>query len=156
MRARGRIGARGRIEVAVALSCALGLSAVASAEPAAAGPRRHLLALINEARVAHDVRPVRLASRASRLAERHSERMARAGRVFSSGEDYPYRHWGEDVSCGRTIHGAHRKILGDPVARRTLLGPRYRRVGIGIATTRPRLRSCRRAAYWVTEVFFRA
>lgn len=150
------MSARARITMAMALTCAIAVWGAAAAGHAAAGPRRHLLALINEERVAHDVRPVRLASKASRRAERHSERMARAGRVFSSNADYPYRHWGEDVSCGRNIRRAHEKILEDRTARQTLLGPRYRRVGIGIATTRPRVRSCRRATYWVTEVFFRA
>jgi uncharacterized protein YkwD len=155
MSMRGRRGAARRIvTVVMAVSCTFALAGASEASSATTAVRRQLLELINQARVRHDVQPVRLASRASRRAERHSERMARAGEVFSSG-DYPYRRWGENVSCGRTIRQAHRKIMDDRDARATLLHERYRRVGLGIATARPRTHACRRATYWLTEVFFK-
>jgi uncharacterized protein YkwD len=113
-----------------------------------------LLALINEVRERRGVSTVRLAARASRLAARHSERMARDGEVSPSGIDYRYDEWGENVSCGRSIRQAHAKLMEAAEARRNVIRPRFRRVGLGIATSRPRRRVCHRADVWVTEVFF--
>jgi uncharacterized protein YkwD len=143
-----------------ALTCAFVLSGVVVgvATPgfarASVRPRRQLLTLINEVRERRDVRPVRLAARASRLAGRHSERMARAGKVSSSGINYGYDEWGENVSCGRSIRQAHDKLMEAAAARRNIVRARFRRVGLGIATTRPKRRVCHRAGFWVTEVFF--
>jgi uncharacterized protein YkwD len=149
-----RGAARRLVTAGVVLSCAFVATGASEGPASAVGARRQLLALINQARERHDAPRVRLASRASRRAERHSERMARAGRVFSSG-GYPYRRWGENVSCGRSIEQAHRKVMNDQTARSTLLNARYHRVGLGIATARPRTHACRRASFWITEVFFR-
>jgi uncharacterized protein YkwD len=147
-----------------ALTCAFVLSGVVVgvvaglATPgfarASVRPRQRLLTLINEVRERRDVRPVRLAARASRLAGRHSERMARAGKVSPSGIDYRYDEWGENVSCGRSVRQAHAKLMEVAAARRNIVRARFRRVGLGIATTRPKRRVCHRARFWVTEVFF--
>jgi uncharacterized protein YkwD len=143
-----------------ALTCSFVLSGVVggfvSAAPAGAAvkPRERLLALINEVRERRGVRPVRLATRASRLAKRHSERMAREGKVAPSGIDYRYDEWGENVSCGRSIRQAHAKLMEVAEARRNVVRARFRRVGLGIATSRPKPRVCHRAKVWVTEVFF--
>jgi uncharacterized protein YkwD len=124
------------------------------AASAAVKPRERLLTLINEVRERRGVRPVRLATRASRLAGRHSERMARAGEVSPSGINYPYDEWGENVSCGRSIRQAHEKLMEVAEARRNIIRARFRRVGLGIATSRPKRRVCHGATFWVTEVFF--
>lgn len=148
------------VRITTALTCAFVLSGVVVgvATPASAGasvrPRQRLLTLINEVREHRGVPPVRLAARASRLAERHSERMARAGEVSPSGINYRYHEWGENVSCGRTIRQAHVKLMEAAEARRNIIRARFRRVGLGIATTRPKRRVCHRAEFWVTEVFF--
>lgn len=128
----------------------------ASPPPAGATvkPRERLLTLINEVRERRGVRPVRLAARASHLAGRHSERMARAGEVSPSGINYPYDEWGENVSCGRSIRQAHEKLMEAAEARRNIIRARFRRVGLGIATSRPKRRVCHGATLWVTEVFF--
>lgn len=141
------------------LTCAFAVSGpvvgAIGATPARATPRRELLDLINAARVRRDLRPVRLARRASRVAQKHSARMARQGRVFSSPRGYPYKEWGENVSCGRTIARAHEKVMDSRSARKNVLRSRFRRVGLGIVESKPRQRACRRAVFWVTEVFFR-
>ena len=147
-----------------ALTCAFVLSGLlvgvvvgyASPEPAGAAvkPRERLLTLINEVREHRGVRPVRLATRASRLAGRHSERMARAGEVSPSGINYRYDEWGENVSCGRSIRQAHEKLMEAADARRNIIRARFRRVGLGIATSHPKRRVCHGATFWVTEVFF--
>ena len=144
----------------VALTCAFAVAgpiwAGASAPAqAAVRPRQELLDLINAARERHDIHPVRLGLRASRVARKHSARMARNGRVFSSSSGYPYKQWGENVSCGRSIKAAHEKVMNSQSARQNLLRARYRHVGLGIARSNPRQRACRRATFWVTEVFFR-
>ena len=152
--------ASGRPARFTALSCAFVLSGLvvglASAQPAGATvkPRERLLTLVNEVRERRGVRPVRLATRASRLAGRHSERMARAGEVSPSGINYPYDEWGENVSCGRSIRQAHEKLMEAAEARRNIIRARFRRVGLGIATSRPKRRVCHGATFWVTEVFF--
>ena len=143
-----------------ALTCALVFSGLlvgyASPQPAGATvkPRERLLTLVNEVRERRGVRPVRLAPRASRLAKRHSERMARAGEVSPSDINYRYDEWGENVSCGRSIRQAHEKLMEAADARRNIIRARFRRVGLGIATSRPKRRICHGATIWVTEVFF--
>jgi uncharacterized protein YkwD len=143
-----------------ALTCAVVLSGLlvgyASPQPAGAAvkPRERLLTLINEVRERRGVGPVRLATRASRLAGRHSERMASAGEVSPSGINYRYDDWGENVSCGRSIRQAHEKLMEVADARRNIIRARFRRVGLGIATSRPKRRLCHGAGFWVTEVFF--
>jgi uncharacterized protein YkwD len=144
------------------LTCAFVLSGLlvgasyAAPQPAGATvkPRERLLTLINEVRERRGVRPVRLAARASRLAGRHSERMAHAGEVSPSGINYRYDEWGENVSCGRSIRQAHEKLMEAANARRNIIRARFRRVGLGIATSRPKRRVCHGATFWVTEVFF--
>ena len=143
-----------------ALTCAFVLSGLfvgyASPQPAGATvkPRERLLTLINDVRERRGVRPVRLATRASRLAGRNSERMARAGEVSPSGINYRYDEWGENVSCGRSIRQAHEKLMEAADARRNIVRARFHRVGLGIATSRSKRRVCHGATFWVTEVFF--
>jgi uncharacterized protein YkwD len=148
------------VRITIALTCASVLSGLlvgyASPQPAGATvkPRERLLTLINEVRERRGIRPVRLAGRASRLAGRHSEEMARAGEVSPSGINYRYDEWGENVSCGRSIRQAHVKLMEAAEARRNIIRARFHRVGLGIATSRPKRRVCHRAQFWVTEVFF--
>lgn len=149
------------VRITTALTCALVLSALVLGlgSPAPAGaavkPRERLLTLVNEVRERRGVPSVRLATRASRLAERHSERMSREGEVSPSGINYRYDQWGENVSCGRSIRQAHEKLMESADARRNIIRARFRRVGLGIATSRPKRRVCHGAEVWVTEVFFR-
>jgi uncharacterized protein YkwD len=149
-----------RARITIALTCTFVLSGLVAgfATPgtarASVKPRQRLLTLINEVREQRGVRPVRLAARASRLAGRHSEQMARAGEVSPSGIDYRYDEWGENVSCGKSIRQAHVKLMEAAEARRNIIRARFRRVGLGIATTRPKRRICHGAQFWVTEVFF--
>jgi uncharacterized protein YkwD len=144
------------VRITTALTCAFVLSGLATPGSAGASvnPRQRLLGLINEVRERRGVGPVRLAARASRLAERNSERMAREGEVSPSGINYRYDEWGENVSCGRSIRQAHAKLMEAAEARRNIIRARFRRVGLGIAITRPKRRVCRKAQFWVTEVFF--
>jgi uncharacterized protein YkwD len=156
------------VPLLLALTCAFTLaSSAAPAAPArtlasraamrplqAADARHALLSLINQARRRRGLRPVRLANRASQAAEQHSEMMARRGRVFSTRAGYPYRQWGENVSCGRSIEQVHEKVMGHRRSRANVLDAGFRRVGIGVARSDPRRRVCRGATVWVTEVFF--
>ena len=116
--------------------------------------RQALLQLINRARRRHGVRPVELAGRVSREADGHSERMASAGRVFSSRARYPFAHWGENVSCGRSLEQVHAKVMSHRDSRANVLHASFRRVGIGVARSDPRRRACHRGTFWVTEVLF--
>jgi uncharacterized protein YkwD len=132
-----------------------GLASGAATRPVQATDARHaLLSLINQTRRRHGLRPAKLAERASRAADQHSEKMARRGRVFSTRSGYPYAQWGENTSCGRSIEQVHEKVMAHANSRANVLSESFRRVGIGVARSDPRRRVCRRATVWVTEVFF--
>jgi uncharacterized protein YkwD len=142
---------------------------IALAEPllatteAVAGPReeaRVVLRMINGTRRARHVRALRPSRRASRVAQRHSRKMARRGDVFHPRnlpraiDDLHWSRWGDNVACGRSLKHVHRKLMDSRDSRRNLLYRRFDHVGIGVAESRARPRVCRGATFWVTQIFY--
>jgi uncharacterized protein YkwD len=101
-----------------------------------------LLTVMNKARTAHGVQPLRADGRLERAARSHSSKMLRVGvffhgafntRIRSVGIRAPYV--GENLawSVGRLARARAivRAWMASPSHRRNLLDGRYRRVGVG-------------------------
>jgi uncharacterized protein YkwD len=136
--------------LALVISLTIGLifADAVAAEPANASASEHrLLKMINRTRHNRGVRTLRMSGHLSRLAGRHSGRMARNRSLFhSSGLARLGSAWGENV--GVTYHGVrsiHRAFMRSSDHRSNILSRRFRRVGIGIRKARGRI--------WVTEIF---
>jgi uncharacterized protein YkwD len=146
----------------VSLATVLALAGTALPAGALADPETELRRLINVDRSERDLRPLKAARRASRLAESHSREMARAGEVFGSRNlpqklrkrGYRFRSWSENVGCDESVRSVHRRLMRQRSSRRAILFPRFRRVGLGVARSEPKRRICNSATVWVTEIFF--
>jgi uncharacterized protein YkwD len=159
------------VALAAALVLGLGLETPASAADrartkAATTPvplktvRDSLLRLVNQARRAHHLRAVKLHPGASNVATHHSRQMARRRKVSSS-RNLPraihrwlHGPWGENVTCGTSPWTIQRAFLHNRDARGNLLRAKIRFVGIGVARSDPRPRSCGGGDLWVTEILF--
>jgi uncharacterized protein YkwD len=88
--------------------------------------------------------------------------MARAKDVFGTRNlsqklrrrGYRFTTWAENVGCQDSVRAMHRQMMRRRASRRAILFNRFRRVGIGVATTRSRPRVCDGGTVWVTEIFF--
>src|SRR4051812_5012044 len=124
------------------------------------------LCLLNARRRRHHLRPLRLNSRLSKAARRHSRDMVRRGyfaHVSPSGMTLVARirrtrylgahHWivGENLAWGTRAKGSPRAIvrawMQSPHHRDNILHPSFRDVGIGIVSGAPRLRQHPAATY---------
>ncbi len=149
---------RARRIVAFATAAALVLT-LGSAPAQASTYRRRALELVNAARIAHDVDPVRLNVRLSKVAEEHTRKMIREGRLEDVNDltrvlsPYRWKMGGAIVGCGGSLAQIHRAFLGDEVHRSILLSREARRVGIGVVRVRGKS-PCGRNSFWVTEIFY--
>ena len=103
-----------------------------------------LLQAINQARAARGIPPLRVGVRLRSAARAHSRAMAQSG-AFTHGNWYQRlrRHGvraptvGETIAWGVGADGTASAIvsmwLGSPSHRETMLNPRFRRIGIGVA-----------------------
>lgn len=103
-----------------------------------------LLQAINQARAARGLAPLRVGVRLRGAARAHSRAMAQSG-AFTHGSWYQRlrRHGvraqtvGETIAWGVGVDGSASAIvnmwLGSPSHRATMLNPRFRRIGVGIA-----------------------
>ncbi|MEX0753889.1 MAG: CAP domain-containing protein [Actinomycetota bacterium] len=149
-----------RAVIAVAIACLVVLSGPANVS--GASPETDLRRLINMDRKQRDLRPLKGARKADRLAEQHSRRMARSGQISPSrnlprkleNRGYRFRSWAQNVGCHRSVRRFHRATMRRRSSRKNVLGPRFRRVGIGVARTPADPDVCNGATVWVTEIFF--
>lgn len=153
---------KGIVARAAVFALCAGLLCGVVAEPAIAARKQRvkMLRLINRTRVGRDLRPMRLHTQVTRVAQKHSRQMAARKRVQSSGNlprairRWAKAGWGENVTCGSSLRSIHRRFMRDASSRRNILRPRFRRVGIGVVETDYPPRVCNGGNLWVTEIFF--
>jgi len=108
--------------------------------------------MINASRSAQGVGTLSLSERLSRLARRHSRRMAQERRLFHHSClscRFPTGSWkllGENVGTAPSLRRIHRMMLKSSGHRQILLNGTFDRVGVGVVR--------RGGSYWVTEVFY--
>jgi uncharacterized protein YkwD len=153
------------------LSTALFLH-VASAEPAPAihnrgavpAPATHeravvihdravVLHLVNKARVAHHLVPLRLNVALSKAARKHSVKMMKAGTLFHTANlsqrilnGTQGTWWGENIAMGPSLASINDAWLKSAPHRANILNPVYRRAAIGVVR--------RGGTYWITFDFY--
>ncbi|HVH53573.1 MAG TPA: CAP domain-containing protein, partial [Actinomycetota bacterium] len=102
--------------------------------------RSRYLDIINNARVHHDLRPLKLNAKLSDTATAHTRSMIREGRLFDvanlAGILSPYSGYetlGADVvGCGDTLFRMHREMMHHADHRNVLLSGKVDFVGIGV------------------------
>jgi uncharacterized protein YkwD len=114
---------------------------------------RRLVRLINRSRRNHGLSAVRISSSVTRLAHRHSARMASRGYIYHSclrclmnNSGVRWRWAGENVAYGSTLRWIHRSMMRSSIHRANILKGRARRIGAGVVR--------RNGRYWVTEIFY--
>jgi uncharacterized protein YkwD len=111
-----------------------------------------LLDMVNASRAARGIGTVGVADRLSRMARRHSRRMARERRLFHHSClscRFPSGNWkllGENVGMAGSLRKVHRMMMKSASHRSILLTAPFDRIGIGVVKTG--------RTYWVTEIFF--
>jgi uncharacterized protein YkwD len=124
-----------------------------------ADPGTSLLAMVNAARRAEGLSPVRADPALMELATRHASAMRDAQRLAHDiGQGTPDQRaeraglvpkaLGENVAHAMDVRGAHRTLWASPSHRGNLLDPRFDSVGIGTAIGED-------GTLWVCEVFGR-
>jgi uncharacterized protein YkwD len=113
---------------------------------------RTMRSLINQTRLSFNRGGLRLNTRLSGVAQRHSARMAKSNRLRHNPNlvrdvgDMPWKILGENVGVGSTVNTLHKAFMNSPSHRSNILRGSYRLVGIGIVVARGRT--------WVTVVFY--
>lgn len=113
---------------------------------------RTMRSLINETRTVYHRIGLRLNSRLSLVAQRHSARMAKLNRLHHNPNlvkdvgDMPWKILGENVGVGATVNTLHKAFMNSPSHRSNILRSSYRLVGIGVLFSKGRT--------WVTVVFY--
>ena len=113
---------------------------------------QRVLAMINASRSARGLGTLSLSERLSRMARRHSRRMARERRLFHHSClscRFPSGSWkllGENVGTARSLRRVHRMMLKSAGHREILLNGAFDRVGVGVVR--------RGGSHWVTEIFY--
>ena len=133
----------------------------ALAAPAQATLRSRYLHIINNTRVQHDLRPLKLNVRLSVTAKGHTRKMIRTGRLFDVGNlgevlaPYAgYQTLGADVvGCGDTLFGMHRLMMRHAYHRKIILSRKVQFVGIGVIHVAGKS-GCGRHQFWATAIFF--
>ena len=142
------------LPAAAALCTALLLITLISTPADAAIRAEHkMLRLVNRDRNTHGVFRVRLSASVSRLARRHSRKMAGEHRYFDSvcidciRRNHGWSWIGENAGYATTVRGMNRWFMHSAPHRANILSRHFTRVGIGIV---------RSGQYvWVTEIFYR-
>lgn len=105
--------------------------------------------MMNDVRSNHSVRRLRVTERLSKLARRHSKRMAERGELYHSNlrrtfRGFNYRVVGENVGYAGSLDQLLKAFLDSPPHAQNLLG-KWRRSGIGVVWKGDRV--------WVTQLF---
>lgn len=135
----------------IALCAAMLLSTAFGSTTARATSRteNRLHDLINDARASNGRGRLNLSASLSRRAHRHSERMADSGSLFHScldcGKRRSYSTMAENVGAGGSLGAVHNALMSSSGHRENILGPDFRRVGVGVVRRGGRV--------WVTELF---
>jgi uncharacterized protein YkwD len=140
----------------MALTVAVGSAPLpfANAEPL---PRK-LLALINDTRVDHGLRPLKLRPPLADDAARHTQRMIRRGAIFDPDlrrilEPYTWDVAGAVTGCHRSARALVRAWLRSAVHRSVLLNPGLRRIGVGADRVGGRS-ACGDDPVWATAIAY--
>ena len=118
----------------------------------ASAPVRTMRSLINQTRSLYNRIGLRLNSRLSLVAQRHSAKMAKLNRLHHNPNlvkdvgDMPWKILGENVGVGSTVNTLHKAFMNSPSHRANILRSAYRLVGIGVVSSGGRT--------WVTVVFY--
>lgn len=113
---------------------------------------RTMRSLINQTRLSFNRRGLRLNTRLSSVAQRHSARMAKLNRLHHNPNlvkhvgNMPWKTLGENVGVGSTVNSLHKAFMGSPSHRSNILRGSYRLVGIGVVLAKGKT--------WVTVVFY--
>ena len=113
---------------------------------------QRVLRMINASRSAQGVGTLSLSERLSRMARRHSRRMARERRLFHHSclscrfPSGSWKHLGENVGTASSLRRIHRMMMNSTGHREVLLNGTFDRVGVGVVK--------KGQSYWVTEIFY--
>jgi uncharacterized protein YkwD len=122
--------------------------------PASAGStteESRLLEFVNSARAARGRKPLQLQDHLSRLAQRHSARMANRNRLFHTPclscrfRSESWRALAENVGMAGSVRRVHRTMMRSAGHRRNVLGG-FDAIGIGVVS--------RGGRHWVTQIFY--
>jgi uncharacterized protein YkwD len=108
--------------------------------------------MLNQTRSTLSLGGLGMSDQLTRMARRHSRRMARAGQLFHHSClscRFPNGSWtalGENVGVGSSVRAVHRMMMESTTHRNVILGALFQRVGIGVVKQGGR--------FWVTEIFF--
>jgi uncharacterized protein YkwD len=113
---------------------------------------RTMRSLINQTRLSFNRGGLRLNTRLSGVAQRHSARMAKLNRLHHNPNlvkdvgSMPGKTLGENVGVGSTVNSLHKAFMDSASHRSNILRRPYRLVGIGVVLAKGRT--------WVTVVFY--
>jgi uncharacterized protein YkwD len=107
-------------------------------------PEAAIEAMLNQARKTAHLGPLKRSTTLDQIAQRHSENMARMGRIsHDTGDGLPGRRIeaaglsvaaaGENVALAPSVLRLHRALWASPSHRENMLLPRWEEVGIGVA-----------------------
>jgi uncharacterized protein YkwD len=158
MEARGSRARRAVLVGVVSVTLVLG-AAVAPA--AASGPETRLLSMLNHVRQRHDLRPLRVNTRLSEDAERHTRTMIRQDRLFDPRNLAkilrPYGDWkhiGASIeACAGTLYELVRRWMGHDSHRAIILLPGLRRAGVGVVLADGKS-MCGRDQLWASAMLY--
>jgi uncharacterized protein YkwD len=133
---RGLVRAVAVLGLTLALSVILG--ALAPVARAGWAPRRDFAAWMNAARAERGAAALDRVYVLRKMADRHSEEMARAGRIFHTSNlasQLRVVSWsvaGENVGAGVELRTLYRAFMDSAPHRANILERSFRRVGIGV------------------------
>lgn len=148
-----RTGTRARRRLAVTLLVAVAVAA--GPAPDAVGEitarDERFTALINDARAAIGLASLPLSRWLSRIARRHSERMAERGELFHTNlirvlSGRSYDAVAENVGAGSGLDAVATEMLASSAHLDNILNTRWRRTGVGVVRSAGRV--------WVTQIFY--
>lgn len=132
--------ARPRAQHRTTLALLLALLAVATVATAGCSTKEmaiRSLVLVNRERERRGIAPLYWDEEAAAKAEAWASNMATSGGLehsqLSDGIVTEWRFLGENVGLGETVEAVHQGFMGSASHRATLLAPKYRRVGVGVA-----------------------
>lgn len=114
--------------------------------------RRRLFKVINQTRVNHGLRILRMDRDLSKYCRRHSQDMAQQDRLYHTTDlvakvrRYNAKWWGENVGYAGTLRRLRYLWMHSPGHRANLMNRNYRSMGVGVVHARGRL--------WATTIFY--
>lgn len=137
---RHRVAGRAPVRILAVLLMGILFVGEVAVQPADAGihrTERQMAKVINQARKARGLRPLKLNHTLSHRARKHSAAMRAKGTIFHSNlrrtlRGVRWRVAGENVGMGPGIRVLHRAFMHSPGHRANILYKRYRKMGVGI------------------------